>query len=109
MVTINLNYRPDDLGTRALERENTGPRETKAVSATAPKPAIPGTDARPGPEPPLPALQPRRREQERRKGRDRRQRDIPVLLDTRSKRERRRNPDTTEEDEPPVRGIDVFT
>ena len=107
MVTINLNYRPDDLGTRALERENTGPKNTKAVSATAPKPAIAGTEARPEPDPPPPALQPRG--QERRKGRDRRQRDIPVLLDTRSHRERRHNPEDNAEDEPPVRGVDVFT
>lgn len=107
MVTINTNYRPDDLGTRALERENTGPKETRAVSAAAPKPAIAGTGSRPQPESPPPSLQPQRRE--RRKGADRRQRDIPVLLDTRSNRERRRNPETVDEDEPPKRGIDVFT
>ncbi|RRQ21490.1 hypothetical protein [Thiohalobacter thiocyanaticus] len=107
MVTINTNYRPDDLGTRALERENTGPKETKAVSATAPKPAIAGTEARPEPESPPPGVQPR--QHERRKGRDRRQRDIPVLLDTRNNRERRRNPEKVDADEPPVRGIDVFT
>lgn len=106
MVTINTNYRPDDLGTRALERENSGPRETPAVNATAAKPAIQGTAERAQPEQPLIGPQPRRRE--RRKGEDRRKRDIPVLLDTRSKRERRRNPEDESEEET-IRGIDVFT
>lgn len=108
MVTINTNYRPDDLGTRALERENEGPKEPRSVSATAPKPAIQGTESRPQSE--IPTLTPEPRRRERRKGGDRRKRDVPVLLDTRCNRERRRNPEETPEPEDEtVRGIDVFT
>jgi len=89
-MTDITNFRPDDLGTRALERENDRPRQTMPGTPVAPVAPVRDRQSRDmdrrkggagewkGPE--------------RRSGRDRRQRQVPVLLDTRSHRERRRSP-----------------
>jgi len=98
-----INFRPDDLGTRLLEKDNSQPASTRAVDPAAPSPRPHAPEDQPAPEAPPPAY----RGKDRRKGGDRRKKDVPVILDTRSKRERRRAPQpATEGEEPPIRGID---
>lgn len=94
-MTDITNFRPDDLGTRALEQENAAPRQTTPSSPVAPVAPVrsrqsPGADRRRGGSGEW-------KGPERRSGRDRRQRQVPVLLDTRSHRERRRSPQQAED------------
>ncbi len=99
-----INFRPEDLGTRLLEKDNEAPGTPRAVTPATSYPRVHSTEEQPAPEPPA---GPAYRGKDRRKGGDRRKKDVPVLLDTRSKRERRRAPQPSAEgEEPPIRGID---
>ncbi len=100
MTSINL--RPDDLNIQSLKRDNEAPAATRPVSPGAPAPRVHGSGEQVAPGQPAPAPRVERRG-DRRGGVDRRQRQIPVILDTRSKRERRRSGDA-DSDQP--RGVD---
>ena len=78
---------PDDLGNQSLKSDNQQTPTAAAVSAVAPKRAIHNLSgsARMGQRDNV-----QRRSKDRRRHEERRQKNIPVLLDTRSQRERRK-------------------
>ncbi|WJW75252.1 hypothetical protein QVG61_12290 [Thiohalobacter sp. IOR34] len=98
-----INLRPDDLGLQSLKDQNQAPNKARAVSPAAPYPRVQPGGERPAAERSAASERPR---VERRKGGDRRKRNLPVILDTRTQRERRREPN--DEQSTPVRGVDTF-
>ncbi|RMG30232.1 MAG: hypothetical protein D6721_04375 [Gammaproteobacteria bacterium] len=104
-MTDITNHRPDDSGLRLAEQAVASARRPEPAPAPAPvrrverEPTPPGDRRRSSPE------SGEWRGPERRSGRDRRQRQVPVLLDTRSHRERRRSVQRTP-DGVLYRGID---
>lgn len=125
-MAISIKTTPNDVGLRDLKTENEQPASARE---TNPVPAYPRTHARRSGDEMLGRELPERRErvdkpesgdkearpqserrEERRKGGDRRQRDVPVMLDTRGSHERRvsqrdRRGDAPASTEP--KGIDV--
>lgn len=86
MTFIIKNIPRDDIGVQSLRTENARPSSTEATRETPPYPPI---HAEEGLRPIAPDRDRRRRQHDRRNGRDRRGSKNDVLLDTRSGRERR--------------------
>ncbi len=126
----SFNIRPDDVGIRNLRNENLKPHTTKATTAVDPYPSVnplkigfqesglheevalkgyPEKEKQPAPAAPQVENKDRRS--------DRRQQQVPVILDTRSGRERRQfsnNTDTpatnhSDQEARKTVGIDLYT
>ncbi len=101
---------PDDNGIRALMRDNKKSDTTKAVTPTEATLRVRAVGERqPDEEQRREQSHPQYRGPERRSGKDRRNEQDKVMLDTRTNRERRRNltPEDVNQEEIPVRGIDI--
>jgi hypothetical protein len=82
-MAISIKFPRDDVGVNSLKRANEEPGVARATDEVPPYPRV---------HEQVTPVQPERRgvRRERRSGRDRRQKDVPVMLDTRSPHSRRK-------------------